>query len=188
MGGMQPQRIRIVSVDVVKVDLTAGIAFIAYTLRAPVGDNHSATDLSVSDAETMMSELFEAARQKAATLAQVFSGQKVAPATYQIADEQATRDRLAALFSRLIEARAQHRDGRLGATELVALETDGVHLLRPEFDLEGKPDAERADILRKRASLMLDQSDPQTARVFAQRALRLVPDDAACQELVARCQ
>lgn len=180
-------RIRIVSADVVKADLERGIVFLVYTLRSPVGDNHSAVDLSIADVSAMIQELLEAARQKAALLAEVFSGQKVSPERYQVADYKYTCDRLAPLLGRIADARRRHSEGAIAPDDLLRLETDGVHLLRPEFDLENKPDTERADILRKRAVLHMQQSDPQAARAMAQRALRLRPDDAESQNVLARC-
>jgi hypothetical protein len=183
---MKTLRIRVVSADVVKLDPSAGVVFLAYTLRSPVGDNSAAIDLRVAPPDEMAEELFEAARGKAALLAEVFSGQKVSPDRYMLADYRYTRDRLAPLFTRVGDAVRRHRDTPLSDADLTRVETDGVHLLRPEYDLEGKADPERADILRKRAVLHLQQSDPETARVMAQRALRLRPDDLECQQLLAR--
>lgn len=184
---MKTMRIRIVSADVVKLEAVAGIVFVAYTLRSPVGDNHAATDLRIAPPESMAEELFEAARSKAALLSEVFGGHKVSPDRYQVADFKYTADRLAPLFERLGAACRRHAERPLSEAEMTALETDGVHLLRPELDLENKPDPERADILRKRAVMLLAASDPQAARIMAQRALRLRPDDVESQHVLARC-
>lgn len=181
---MQTTRIRIVSVDVAKVDLARALIFVAYVLRTPVGDNHAAADLAIEAPDAMTEALLSAARAKAALLAEVFSGLKVSPDRYQIADFRYTRDRLRPLFARLGEAAARHAETRLDDGALNALETDGVHLLRNDLDLDGKPDAQRADILRQRACAV-EGSAPDVARMLAQRALRLAPDDADCLRIAA---
>jgi len=185
---MKTYRIRIVSVDVIKVDFPRGLAFLAYTLRSPVGDNHSVTDVGLDTPEKMCEELYEAARNKAVLLAEVFSGIHTTSDRYQVADYRATREKLAPLFRRLLSARKKFNDGGVAEEEQSLLETDGVHLLRPELDLEGRSVEERAEILVKRALRHLEQSDPEPARLMAQRALRLKPHDSRAQDVLNRCQ
>lgn len=181
---MKTERIRIVSADVLTADLARKTISLAYTLRAPVGDNHATVDLIIADPKTMAEALFEAARAKAALLAEVFGGKKTDPDSYQVADFRYTCERLAPLFARLAEAAA---DKPLEPAALARLETDGVHLLRADLDLDGKDDAARAHILRLRATAHLQTGDVDNARLMAQRALRLRPDDEACRDVLARC-
>lgn len=184
---MKTERIRIVSADVLTADLARKTVSLAYTLRAPVGDNHAAVDLALTEPKAMVEALFKAAREKSALLAEVFGGVKVDPDRYQVADYRYTCERLSPLFTRLVEAASRHAGKPLEPTERARLETDGVHLLRADLDLDGKPDDARADILRLRATAHLQTGDFDNARVMARRALRLRPDDEACRDIVNRC-
>lgn len=180
---MRTERIRIVSADVLKVDVARKTISLAYTLRAPIGDNHAAVDLDLAEPKAMSEALFQAAREKSALLAEVFGGVKVDPDRYQVADYRYTCERLAPLFARLVEAVGKP----LEPAALARLETDGVHLLRADLDLDGKSDEARADILILRAMACLQTDDVDNARIMAQRALRLRPDDTTCRDVLARC-
>lgn len=185
---MKTHRIQIVSVDVVKADLAHGVAYLVYTLRAPIGDNHSATDVPLESVQRMSEELFEAARAKAAVLAQAFSAVRSGAEDYMIKDARATQARLTPLFTRLLEARKHFQAGTFDEAERTRLETDGVHLLRPDLDLDDKPLEERVAVLVRRAGIHLEQSNPEPARLMAERALRIQPDEARAAEIVARCR
>lgn len=179
---MSRKNIRIVSVDVAKVDLPHRIAFLAYTLRAPVGDNHSACDVGITEPGKMCEELFEAARAKAGILAEAFSGTRPGTEEYRVQDYKPTRERLFPLFQRIIDlARNSPSEA-----QMLDIETDGVHLLRPDMSIEGRPLEERADILLKRAARHLEASDFEPARLYAQRALRIRPGDGQAKEILSR--
>ena len=184
---MKTERIRLLSLDVVQLDLTRNKVRLAYAIRTPVGDNHGDAEIALDAPAAMIEAVLEAARAKAALLSEVFSGRKTSSDHYQIADYRVTCDRIAPLVARVAAAAARHGLTPLSPEERTALETDGVHLLRAELDPEGKADDARAEILRRKAELCLDGADPAAARLHIERALKLRPDDPALHQLAERC-
>jgi hypothetical protein len=185
---MKPPRLRIVSVDVTKIDMARGLVFLHYVLRTSVGDNQAAVDVRLGPAEDMCAELYESARHKAALLGEIFAGARVDPAAYEIADESITTERIGSLFSRLQEAVHRFQDASLDESERALIETDGVHLLKPELDPAGRTPGERAAILLKRARRQLEVGDPDGAELLACQALRLASDQSEAREVLAQCE
>ncbi|MBM3460492.1 MAG: hypothetical protein FJX76_00130 [Armatimonadetes bacterium] len=183
---MKNQRIGILCVDVIKLDLERKIAFLAYDLRAPVGDNHSACDVGIDSTERMCDELFAAARAKAALLSKVFSGKAADPDDYMIKDRNATVERIRPLFERVRKALDRQAAGAFDEADRIAAETDGVHLLRPEWDIESVSLDERFAVLLRRAERYLKERDFEPARLMAERALRLRPDSPEARDVLAR--